>query len=368
MVLIIIKYFGLCLAAVSSVWGTINNLTAELPNGKKRLTRAGVVSVALTIIGLATSILSEDLQRRNAAAEQSNKIAAQAKRTNQIIISAQPLTSLALSLQFESPDEQLRKEMADGDTKISENAKDEQGGVETPYDTMEYEAHVIPLLKYLAHLGTNSMPHEAPEEGEQPPSRTDEDSVFALMPLDDSPNAVLSFGQLSTKASWDTSDGSAALSAGFTPVNLNTRKSASSPNVEWHLDGNSNATYILKWDLDPVTLNNSIDQQVEDIRPTAKLPLSIKIAVFHGGDTLPFATNNFALSQAVNLWKEEDPGTETNMQKVVLPMELSLRVNGFNELVYNYKLQEAYRSDLHDDYDDYFEFNCTILKFALEKM
>ena len=55
MVLVILKYFGLCLAAASSVWGTVHNLTVQLPNGHKRLTTAGVISIVLTLTGLAVS-------------------------------------------------------------------------------------------------------------------------------------------------------------------------------------------------------------------------------------------------------------------------------------------------------------------------
>lgn len=44
-----------------------------------------------TILSLATSILSEDVQRRNDAKAQADQIAAEVKRTNDIIIAGQPL-------------------------------------------------------------------------------------------------------------------------------------------------------------------------------------------------------------------------------------------------------------------------------------
>src|SRR5215831_19936247 len=84
--LIILKYLGLGLAAGSSVWGTLNVLTITGSHGRKKLTTAGVISIALTILGLVISVVSEDLQRREAARSQAAQVIAEAKRTNEIIV------------------------------------------------------------------------------------------------------------------------------------------------------------------------------------------------------------------------------------------------------------------------------------------
>src|SRR5262245_59944264 len=87
--LTILKYLGLFLAAGSSIWGTVNTLTITAAHGRKRLTPAGGVSIALTICGLGISIVSEDLQRRQASSVHAEQVAAEAERTNEIIIAGQ---------------------------------------------------------------------------------------------------------------------------------------------------------------------------------------------------------------------------------------------------------------------------------------
>jgi hypothetical protein len=91
--LIMLKYAGLALAAASSIWVTVNVLTTTTANGQKELTPAGFVAIGLTILGLVTSIISDDLQRRRTAQISRQQVSAEAKRTNSIIIAGQPLTS-----------------------------------------------------------------------------------------------------------------------------------------------------------------------------------------------------------------------------------------------------------------------------------
>jgi len=266
--LVFLKYFGICLAAASSVWGTLHDLTFKTHDDKKRLTRAGKVAVGMTLLGLAISILSEDLQHQYAAAAQREQIATEARRTNRILLSAQPLTSLTLSLQFESSDAALRKALEQAKIQIHKNAEDEQGGIPpVRYETMEYQAHIIPLLRHLSRMGFSAPAH--PEAAKT--AKPNQSSVFALLPLDDARNTVLAFGSLKQKTT-ETSPVAkdARLPAGFAPLNDNARKGRTIPLLGVVFGDHGKVTCTLNWDLDPATLHNAVNCSVEEIHATAK--------------------------------------------------------------------------------------------------
>ncbi|RXG84472.1 hypothetical protein EAV90_37070 [Bradyrhizobium vignae] len=63
--MLLLKYAGLCLAAGSSIWGTVNELTDQAPDGKRRPTRAGLIAIGFTILGLRVMrILGDEVIRR----------------------------------------------------------------------------------------------------------------------------------------------------------------------------------------------------------------------------------------------------------------------------------------------------------------
>jgi hypothetical protein len=362
--LVVFKYVGLCLAAASSVWGTTHELTISSPNGKKRLTWPGVVSIVLTIVGLAVSIVFEDLQRRKAATDQRNEVAAEAERTNRIIVSAQPLTRLAFSLRFTSSDGELWQKMLEGEKKIGENYQTSQGGsLEVPEEVMEYQVSLIPLLKHLASLGADPTPDHTDAVNHN--SDKKRGSIVAIVQLDDAQNTVLSFGEIDPAVEWGTSDGLAKLSAGFAPLDDyphgTTRSGRRFPWVGVQPKDKSNVSYELTWDLDPVTLKNSINEVVEEIHPTAKLPHAIKMALLHNGTVLPFQKNDFALPLDEDFWSE---GSVYKAEQPVPPMELTITVNGFDEIAYKYKLDYVYRVTLTDELGDFVDMDCTVLKFV----
>ncbi|WP_271585823.1 hypothetical protein [Bradyrhizobium sp. CCBAU 53415] len=74
-----LKYAGLCLAAGFSIWGTVNELTDKALDGTRRLTKAGLVAISFTVLGLIISLVSEDLQRRENDASHAAQVAAEAK-------------------------------------------------------------------------------------------------------------------------------------------------------------------------------------------------------------------------------------------------------------------------------------------------
>lgn len=223
--LLVLKYAGLCLAAGSSIWGTVNELVDKVPDGTRRLTKAGLVAISFTVLGLIISLVSEDLQRRENDASHLAQVAAEAKRTNEIIVSGQLLTSLKLHWQFASKNPQLEQAMADGSNGVTRNSYDEQGGVpEVPFDVEDYQQLLMPLISFVANPAGAPKPNDqgGSKKEESKPSSTKkankQGSTVVLMAMDASANTILSFGTIGNDAAW-TSGGEdndkRTISAGF---------------------------------------------------------------------------------------------------------------------------------------------------------
>lgn len=63
--LAVLKYVGLLVAAASSIWGTLHELT-ETRDGKKRLKPAGYAAIALIIVGLTINLVSSYFEKLGA--------------------------------------------------------------------------------------------------------------------------------------------------------------------------------------------------------------------------------------------------------------------------------------------------------------
>jgi hypothetical protein len=355
--LVVLKFLGLALAAGSSIWGTLTVLTVTTPAGRKQLTRAGAVAIGLTLFGLSISIVSEDLQRRKAAADQVKQIAAEAARTNEIIIAGQPLASLSLRLAFSNKDPVLWDIMKEGEEAIEENAYTSQGGVPaTPFEVVEYEAILSPLLTYMGRLG---QPLESVAAPEDPSDSTDspspDGSVLALIALDESENTILSFGNVP--------GGLSTLPAGFDPLH----DTGSSPYVYRVLaegKGTDVSSYHIIWVLDPVALAASVQRQNEKIESTARLPDTMRVVIFYDIGTLPFAHNNFTRSDS-SFWTSDN---EISFE-LLGDATLTASVNGISTRHYALKHAYAVELDLYDEFDEFQDYNtgCTLLEFELQK-
>lgn len=355
MILTILKYLGLCLAAASSIWGTTHELTTKTADNHKRLTKAGIISIFFVLIGLILSIISDDIGRKRAAQEQFAKVTAEAKRTNEITIASQPLTSLNFIFRFESSDTSFRKKMEKGDGDIRENEESVQGGVPSvPYEAMEYQAGLMPMLKFLAQLGDNKQKHSEVNE-----DNVASNGIIVLIPLDRSPNSVLSFGEIHSQVAWDDNDSASKLSASISTVQPRT----TSPVTTKKFSVDSPSKYAIEWNLDPITLENSLNRANPAIRSGAKLPQVLNLVILRVAETLPFAYNNFALTSS-NLWYA-NPNQVKPQVSNVSNMTFSATVNGFSELEYHYNLVSIYHKPLYNDWGEEIEIGCTILEFQL---
>jgi hypothetical protein len=431
-VAVVLAYAGLLLATFSSIWGATHDLRAADASGAKRLTSWGKVAIAFTLAGLVVSVgsraaadrlqaASDDQRRkveqqqrdqhdreqaasldqvraqmglgfrtleeaaktrqeqqmrlsaisRDEAAREQREVVRQLVATNEVVVAGQPLTSLSLHLRFASANPALWAAMKAGQAKIRENDESEQGGSpRVPYVAMEYDAALLPLVSYLGVLGAAPAPAAVRPPGEMAAGANS--PLVVLIPLDESKNAIMSFGDLGSAPDWSDDRGDALLSAGFSlPFMEGVRTGDTWPQSSAELSpkqGHGMSHYAIDWALDPVTLANATDRRRADVPSTGKLPRVLRVVILYGNptkggekQTLPFRKNNFAVTSAVNLWSS-GPGKQSRVPEL-RDVSLTIQVNGLREGTYRYRLNRIYGVGLTDEYDDDEDIGCTILEF-----
>jgi len=283
------------------------------------------------------------------------------QHTNEIIVAGQPLTSLSLHWKFASASAALSKAMAKGADRSVRNSNEEQGGVpEVPFDIMEYEAALIPLLSHVARIGDVRKAGDVPES-DQPVDGVLKDSIAVVIPLDESQNAVLSFGEIGKETTWSKNREGALISAGFVMSRDNERRKGNSTPAVTAEDGDDTSKYTIDWALDPATLAYAVDKRNAAIATTAKLPSVLKIAIFYDAKVLPFQKNNFGVPEA-RIWDDsEDDRKYVTPERDFENATLMVEVNGLRKL--NYGFKRMYKLRPFDEYDDEVDTSCTILEF-----
>jgi hypothetical protein len=362
--LTILKYLGLTLAAGSSVWATANTLIAPSEKGRNRLTFAGYISIALTVIGLVISIVSEDLQQLDAARTQAAQLKAEAERTNNIIIAGQPLTSLSVAWTIAGLDAELVQTLKQGNGAATaflyDNPQGERGYQQD--GALFREDQLYPFLVALCRRLSADM------------AKDGNANVIVLLPLDDGQNAVLPFGFLDHSKEWAM------------PSKSDDAKTPAAPSVEMGSHaylGNSDllnwpniepngTTATLVWKLDPATFAKSLSRQNGFVIPTAKLPTILRVAVLFDIKRLPFTENNFALAENPNFWRlPRDPDSQqTNFRGRISPItptfssSIQLVPNGSSLVRYNYTLSGVYETQFLDEYGEFdSDVRCVIFEF-----
>jgi hypothetical protein len=307
-----LKYFGLGLAAVSSIWGAINDLTTTR-GGRRKLTRAGVASIAMTLIGLVTSIVSEDLQRRHEARAQKEQVAAEAKRTNDIIIAGQPLRSLEVTWKLGGFDNALADLLDKGNKKALHIIEYEmQGERSAEQNNAVFREQVLyPFLVWLSRrFADKAVEGNAKDKSEDKERAKDRDgSIVVLFALDDDQGAVLPFGYLEKLKPWGWhGDVEKQKEADSVPsLEVGSHAELGNSDLEsWPAFKGRGTEATISWRLDPQTFFRAVNKQNEHVAPTAKLPDSLRIAVLFDIGHLPFEIGNFALAQDRNFWKFPD--------------------------------------------------------------
>lgn len=406
-----LKYFGLMVGTASAVWGALLDLKEEGPGGKKRLTKAGKLSIGITIVSFVVSlssaalvdrlareadkeaakkrqdesfeqfkrhqeVISGQLQEldkaenlRSEQREQFDKLTQrEAKRTTDIIIAGQPLTSLTLTWAIRGLDAELVQMLKNGYDNAMDFIKDQQGERGDEQNRAVFrENQLYPFLVALSRHFTNDA------------AKDTNPNVAVLLALDDDHNSVLPFGFLDQMNPWLR--GATGTASKYTiPPSLEIGSHSAFGNANllnwpWLQVDNTNA--IITWTLDPLTFAESLNRQNNFIVPTAKCPSVLRIAIlFDITGAPPFAAGNFALAEDQDFWKFHDyPDTQNEnfRGKVALitknfSSSVRLVPNNSSLVTYNYGLNQVYESLFLDSYGEANpNLRCLVFEYKLER-
>src|SRR5262249_39719190 len=144
------------LAAMSSIWGMTHENT-DTRDGRKVLAPAGYVAIVITIVGLLVSAGSNVLEERATQLYRENAVAREVKRAQQIMIAAQPLTSLNLRWAFSGLDTHAREVLRQGYASLMEDVYNTQGR-DIGADEMSQLIRDDEIFPFLQKLASNTDP------------------------------------------------------------------------------------------------------------------------------------------------------------------------------------------------------------------
>ena len=277
----VLKYLGLAVATASAIWGLLGRPIAEDAAGRRRVTRAGWVSLGLIAVGALISGLST--LRESQLAHEAKRAAdrAQARRA--------PLQRLSVRWTFTPTDRSTPKPGRSGRQPECVEDESPRGG--------ERLALLYPWL--------GAYPGE--------PMRARD--VVALLPLDSSASRVLPLGMIagnrgdgedtSTHLTTDRLRQIAATVEFREDLEqcLGRKRSYRPPRIERTRTCPVEATLTrgeksvtASWDLDPTCIGSGVDRVESASAPTAEFPERMVVVVLVEIGGLPFAPSNFALN------------------------------------------------------------------------
>ncbi len=293
----ILKYSGLLIAAISSVWGITTDVSIEV-DGKKKLSKEGYVAVILVGLGFLISVISTIVEDRMESDAREARLREDIRRTNKIILSGQPITSLYFSWQFNDVSREGLDLIWRGDTtSMGEIGREQQGGVRGPSQNGPAfrRNSLYPFIKMLFR-------NTADNEAEQ---------FVMLISFDRDQTTVMPMAYLMDTATIEGKVASDYSRDGKFPVGVET---VSSNEASFQGYGNSRYNYpqisyekdtvYIDWYLDPVTFADSYNTQVTDMSPSAYFPDTLKVALLYDFETLPFESENFALAPDYIFWDD----------------------------------------------------------------
>ena len=292
----VLKYAGIGIATLSSVWSATNVVSREV-DGRKRLTRAGKIAVGFTMLGLAVTVTSSILQDRAASQAAEERAIAELRRTNRIILAGQPLASLDFTWEFDRIGRHTLQSVDSAALAAQEEQRNKQGGTTLSQAQVLWQEMV--LYPFLSSLVTRRF-------GEP------QQNVIVLLSLDPYSNAILPFGFLGDSILWNRNEASPAVDSALSGSVLYRRDfggamyGASSrrqdevrnvPVVRHHGD-----SLAVRWILDPVTFAHVVDRQNAATPLTANLPDRMSMLILYDVRDLPFAPGNFASPRDFEPW------------------------------------------------------------------
>lgn len=180
LLLSVLKYLGFAVAAGSTIWGLTRKTTVEDAGGKKRLTAAGHVAVALAAFSGITGMLAYGLEQLTRGQDRLDRI----EQTQRLILASQPLRTLSFSIRIEGFSSEQRQQLADGMDNAKQLTSPDSGDVGdiTGYPFEKYRQEVI--RSYVLYPFFQSL-------GQEPPATGD---AILLIELDASGSVILSLG------------------------------------------------------------------------------------------------------------------------------------------------------------------------------
>ena len=361
----ILKYAGLLLAAVSSIWGIRADVTRTV-NGRKQLTREGNISILLALAGFLISVVSTGVEDYQHQAEKADELKADIRKTNRIILAGQALTSLSLTWNFPGSDKATLARIDSGDRLATKEISNEQGERSSSENAPWIRYRILfPFLQSLCK-DTSGIGMR---------------SFLLLLALDNTQNSVLPLGFLRDSVRFegkklDSLHGNAAL-----PVGVETEGSITEA---FGGGGNSLAnhpnllvlgsdTVSIGWNLNAYTFMNAINRQITSITTTANLPDTIRIAMIYDFNNLPFSNTNFSLSPDYGIWTDEtddgavtDTPDSTNInRRLLFHSSITLVPNDFQDQSITYNFLSATPQFISErEYGEPFPCKALILVFA----
>lgn len=341
----IIKYLGLFIATSSSIWGATNIISKEV-DGKKKLTRAGKISIILTLSGLILSIASNIIQDRYSAEKSRLAYLNEIKKTNKIILAGQPLLSLGFKLNFDNKFcANFRKSIEIADSSVNKEQEDACQGemAGTQNEAIELSSGLFPLVN--ASL-TDTLPSNV-------------NNFIYLISLDEDNNSVLSYGYLDDRLmiySGTSEDNKKYLfsnqkekhSAGVT-CELPAYQVGAADIAHPYFSADSTSTSF-NWNLDIKTLWSCINKQHDEFPLNAYLPKTIKVAILYDFVSLPFASGNIATCDEFYVWSSYD-----NMEKeeklehhIYNNSTIEVIPNHLADQKANYRLEDCFQQNVTD--------------------
>jgi hypothetical protein len=238
-ILALLKYLGFAIAAMSTTWGMIRKTTIDDPSGRKRLTAAGQVAVAMTLLSTIIGMLAYGFERiekvqgeqakqerdRHEKEEQANKqrtdqvrheterrddeakrlameerarfreyLAGQRSRserieqTQKLLLAAQPLRSLRFRIRFQGLNAEQRKITREGLLEVKRLTDAESG------DVGMLAARPLEIYRQAALRSLIFYPLLRTFVAEAKSAESDREDAMMLVSLDPSHNLLLPLG------------------------------------------------------------------------------------------------------------------------------------------------------------------------------
>jgi hypothetical protein len=365
-VLNLAQYLGLLLAGGSTLW-TATHVESKEVRGKKKLTRAGKISVFLVIFGLLLNITSKILQDQADSTRRDQVQKLEEIRFDKTRLAAQQLGTLQLNITFSGVNPKVIAQFDSAQARLDIDERNEQGGVidggGDPYQILRHRLLYV-FLRDLGRLG-NQFPLEGynPKAAEEFNDSNPDRNILALVALDQSQNVVLPIGLLDSTISFHGNEQKNFPNnafAGGIAYNQFERFHFGSDKLQGRvrslenypeLRSTGNDTVTIAWDLDPASLSMALDIGNPLAATTAALPPEIRMVVLFNIKNLPFDGPNFAKPAMAGFWSTDTTGN--NWRRWKNPLFSHARAvfvpNNNSPLASTYHLTEIRDENLQDE-------------------